>query len=79
MTFVKELPNTATGKSKIHFESATLRDRAAVTQFVFRAYSELRALAEVNGSSDAEKKFVRDFVAPWNKVIILTGSTSPKP
>ena len=31
--------------------------------------SELRALAEVYGSSDAQEKFVKDFVAEWNKVI----------
>jgi len=33
--------------------------------------SRLRALAEVYGSSDAEKKFVHDFVAAWNKVMNL--------
>jgi catalase-peroxidase len=51
--------------------SATPRDRAAVSQFVFHAHSQLRALAEVYVSSDAEKKFVRDFVAAWNKVMNL--------
>jgi len=38
---------------------------------VFGSNSELRALAEVYGSSDAEKKFIRDFVAAWNKVMNL--------
>jgi catalase-peroxidase len=38
---------------------------------IFGANSQLRALAEVYGSSDAEKKFVRDFVAAWNKVMNL--------
>jgi catalase-peroxidase len=33
--------------------------------------SELRALAEVYGSSDSETKFVKDFVAAWNKVMNL--------
>jgi catalase-peroxidase len=33
--------------------------------------SQLRAVAEVYGSSDAEKKFVHDFVAVWNKVMNL--------
>jgi catalase-peroxidase len=42
-----------------------------VSQLVFRAYSLPRALTEVYGSSDAEKKFVRDFVAAWNKVMNL--------
>jgi catalase-peroxidase len=38
---------------------------------VFGSNSQLRALAEVYGSSDAEKKFVHDFVAAWNKVMSL--------
>jgi catalase-peroxidase len=38
---------------------------------VFGSNSLLRALAEVYGSSDAEKKFVQDFVAAWNKVMNL--------
>ncbi len=38
---------------------------------IFGSNSELRALAEVYASSDAHKKFVRDFVAAWNKVMNL--------
>jgi catalase-peroxidase len=38
---------------------------------VFGSNSQLRALAEVYGSLDAEKKFVHDFVAAWNKVMNL--------
>ena len=38
---------------------------------VFGSNSILRALAEVYGSSDAEKRFVHDFVAAWNKVMNL--------
>ena len=38
---------------------------------VFGSNSQLRALAEVYGSSDAHQKFVRDFVAAWNKVMNL--------
>ncbi len=38
---------------------------------VFGSNSQLRAVAEVYGSSDAEKKFVHDFVAAWNKVMNL--------
>jgi len=33
--------------------------------------SELRALAEVYGCSDSESKFVKDFVAAWDKVMNL--------
>ena len=38
---------------------------------VFGSNSQLRALAEVYGSSDAQEKFVEDFVAAWNKVMNL--------
>ncbi len=38
---------------------------------IFGSNSELRALAEVYGSSDAKEKFVKDFVAAWNKVMNL--------
>ena len=38
---------------------------------IFGSNSELRALAEVYGSSDAQEKFVKNFVAAWNKVMNL--------
>ena len=38
---------------------------------IFGSNSELRALAEVYGSSDAQQKFVHDFVAAWSKVMNL--------
>ena len=38
---------------------------------VFGSNSELRALAEVYAAADAQKKFVQDFVAAWNKVMNL--------
>jgi catalase-peroxidase len=38
---------------------------------VFGSNSELRALAEVYGSTDAQEKFVTDFVTAWNKVMNL--------
>jgi hypothetical protein len=38
---------------------------------VFGSNSQLRALAEVHGSSDSQEKFVRDFVAAWTKVMNL--------
>jgi catalase-peroxidase len=37
----------------------------------FGSNSQLRALAEVYGSSDAQEKFVHDFVAAWSKVMNL--------
>jgi catalase-peroxidase len=38
---------------------------------VFGSNSQLRAVAEVYGSADAEEKFVHDFVAAWDKVMNL--------
>ena len=38
---------------------------------VFGSNSELRALAEVYASDDAQEKFVHDFVAAWDKVMNL--------
>ena len=38
---------------------------------IFGSNSQLRALAEVYGSSDAPAKFVQDFVAAWAKVMNL--------
>jgi catalase-peroxidase len=38
---------------------------------VFGSNSELRAVAEVYASTDAQDKFVKDFVATWNKVMNL--------
>jgi catalase-peroxidase len=38
---------------------------------VFGSNSELRAVAEVYASSDAKEKFVKDFVAVWDKVMNL--------
>jgi catalase-peroxidase len=36
---------------------------------IFGSHSQLRAFAEVYGSSDAKEKFVKDFVAAWSKVM----------
>lgn len=38
---------------------------------IFGSNSELRALAEVYGCSDSQEKFLKDFVAAWNKVMNL--------
>lgn len=42
---------------------------ATRADLVFGSNSQLRALAELYGQSDAEKKFVQDFVAAWTKVM----------
>ena len=58
-------------------EAFELRDRetgdvkwtATRVDLVFGSNSQLRALAEVYAESGAEAKFVRDFIAAWNKVM----------
>ena len=44
---------------------------ATAVDLVFGANAQLRALSEVYGCDDAKEKFVRDFVAAWNKVMNL--------
>ena len=44
---------------------------ATVVDLVFGSNSQLRALAEVYGSSDAKQKFASDFAAAWTKVMNL--------
>ena len=44
---------------------------ATRADLVFGSNAELRAIAEVYGSADAQDKFVNDFVAAWNKVMNL--------
>jgi catalase-peroxidase len=44
---------------------------ASRADLVFGSNSELRAVAEVYGSADAQGKFVADFVAAWTKVMNL--------
>ena len=46
---------------------------------LFGSNSELRALAEVYACDDAKEKFVRDFVAAWNKVMNLDRFDLPEP
>ena len=51
---------------------------ATRADLIFGSNSELRALAEVYGSNDAKGKFVNDFVAAWNKVMMLDFFTAKK-
>ncbi|GLA60421.1 bifunctional catalase-peroxidase Cat2 [Aspergillus piperis CBS 112811] len=44
---------------------------ATRADLVFGSHAELRALAEVYGSSDGQEKFVKDFVTAWDKVMNL--------
>jgi catalase-peroxidase len=46
-----------------------LKWTASRVDLVFGSSSQLRAIAEVYGQDDAKEKFVKDFVAAWNKVM----------
>ena len=61
----KELFNGRDRKTGVVKWTATRVD------LIFGSNSELRALAEVYGSADANEKFVMDFVTAWNKVMNL--------
>ena len=50
-------------------KSGELKWTGARVDLIFGSNAQLRALAEVYGSADAEQKFVHDFVAAWNKVM----------
>ena len=52
-------------------KTGAIKWSATRVDLVFGSNSQLRALAEVYGSSDAEKKFVHDFIAAWNKIMNL--------
>jgi catalase-peroxidase len=51
--------------------TGNLKWSATAVDLVFGAHSQLRALAEVYACRTAQEKFVRDFVAAWNKVMSL--------
>ncbi|MDR3739635.1 MAG: catalase/peroxidase HPI [Terracidiphilus sp.] len=52
-------------------KTGQLKATATVVDLVFGSNSQLRALAEVYASSDAQQTFVKDFVAAWAKVMNL--------
>lgn len=65
---------TATSDAKDVFEgrdrrTGDVKRTATRIDLVFGSNSQLRAIAEVYGQADAKAKFVRDFVAAWNKVM----------
>jgi catalase-peroxidase len=66
----------ATSESDETFEgrdlaSGAVKWTASRADLVFASNSRLRALAEVYASDDAKEKFVKDFVAAWDKVMNL--------
>jgi catalase-peroxidase len=66
----------ATAEGEELFEGRDVRTgerkwTATRADLIFGSNSQLRALAEVYASDDAKEKFVRDFVAAWDKVMNL--------
>ncbi|NRA82260.1 MAG: catalase/peroxidase HPI [Gammaproteobacteria bacterium] len=51
--------------------SGKLKWQATPVDLIFGSNSELRAIAEVYASDDADKKFINDFIAAWTKVMRL--------
>jgi len=65
-----------TSDAKMEFEGRDRRTNelkwtATRIDLIFGSHSELRAVAEVYACSDSKEKFVRDFVAAWNKIMNL--------
>jgi catalase-peroxidase len=52
-------------------ETGELKWMATRLDLIFGSNAQLRALSEVYGSDDGKEKFVRDFVAVWDKVMNL--------
>ena len=52
-------------------KTGNLKWTATPVDLIFGSHSELRAVAEVYAAADAKEKFVHDFVAAWNKVMML--------
>ena len=52
-------------------ETGEFKWTATRVDLTFGSNSQLRAIAEVYGSDDAQEKFLNDFVAAWNKVMNL--------
>jgi len=52
-------------------ETGNLKWTGTRVDLIFGSNSQLRALAEVYGCKDSQKKFLHDFIAVWNKVMNL--------
>jgi catalase-peroxidase len=52
-------------------KTGDLRWKGSRTDLIFGSNSQLRAISEVYASDDAKTKFAQDFVAAWNKVMML--------
>jgi catalase-peroxidase len=64
----KNVENVYDGRNR---SSGEEKWTATAVDLVFGSNSQLRAIAEVYASADASRKFVDDFVAAWDKVMML--------
>jgi len=60
--------NTFEGRER---KTGKVRWTATRADLIFGSNAQLRALAEVYACADSKEKFVKDFVAAWNKVMNL--------
>ncbi|MGP6207718.1 peroxidase family protein, partial [Cuniculiplasma sp. SKW3] len=67
----RPLDNSRTQFEGVERKSGRTLYTATRVDLIFGAHSELRAIAEVYGSSDGKEKFVGDFIRAWNKVMML--------
>jgi len=73
---VPDADNVFEGRDR---KTGELKWTATRVDLIFGSNSQLRALAEVYGSADAQEKFVRDFAGAWNKVMNLDRFDIPRP
>jgi catalase-peroxidase len=52
-------------------KTGAIKWTATPVDLIFGSHSELRAIAEIYAADDGKQKFVNDFVAAWNKVMML--------
>ena len=64
----EQVENVYDGRDR---STGEVRWTATAVDLVIGAHAQLRAIAEVYGSGDGSEKFVRDFVAAWDKVMTL--------
>jgi catalase-peroxidase len=71
-----DMNTTWRSASEVAFEghdraTGALKWTASRTDLVFGSNSQFRAISEVYATDDSQEKFVRDFVAAWDKVMNL--------
>ena len=70
-----QLSNASNGSGSVYEgrdrKTGQLKWTATRVDLLFGSHSQLRAIAEVYAQNDSKEKFVKDFVATWNKVMNL--------